>query len=298
MPDSAFKRFSIRAPDYGLLYNLTHRVIPMSAILLFGILLCVVLAYSLNGRAVPRQYTVGTYITFGILAALFTILKAIYFCRLKCAGKHNLRLEPPAAEPVPVPEMAKPGRGGLGPGEINERTKQAAAVTRQRRESKAFGDLGDQIKHVVKEWLNKYYPYWHYRDGVRARAPAHAPRERGAPTGRYAPHNHYDTWIEETAEGEGMLARWRRSYLDLSDSEMTNAEAKDLYRRQRDRDCRGARADAQRSHQAHCESDDNRSQNLDNTGVEPLRAVQSQDCPYCNLPLCQMERAHLRKIRI
>ncbi|OBT68821.1 hypothetical protein VE03_02181 [Pseudogymnoascus sp. 23342-1-I1] len=283
MPGPAHKRLSFPAPDYGLLYNLTSRFIPISCIILLGILLCVVLAYSVNGRAVPRQYVVGTYVTLGILVALWTILSAIYCSRPKCAGKHNLRLEP-AAKPVPVPEMAAPEWDGMGPGGFYDRPKQAPAAMRQGRDSTALGDLYDQIKHVIKVWADKHHPYRHDRDGVEA--PMHASRERGRPAGRHAPHNQRG----DTAEREGMLTRWRRSYSYLSGSGMTDAEAEDLYRRQRDRDNRGARDRPQCPHQAHCETDDKRSRDSNNTEVEPPRAVLGHDMHCCKISPPYVER--------
>lgn len=290
MPDSAYKRLSFRAPDYGLLYNLTIRVIPIIVILLIIITGCVLLAYSLNSRAVPRQFVVGTYITFGILAVLWVILSAIRCCRPKCAEKHNLRLESPAAEPTPAPETAIPEWDSTGPGNFYDRAKQAPTVTRRGRESMSLGDLCDQFKQEFKGWLDERYPFRQYRDGVRARAPVHTLRERDPPASRHATHNQYDRRREDTAETEGMLAPWRRGYLDLSDSGMTNAEAEGLYRRQRDRDYRGAWDDPRRAHQAYCESNENRSQDSDNTEVERPRPVLRQDIHHYNLSPRQMER--------
>lgn len=290
MPDSAYKRLSFRSPDYGLLYNLHKRIFPMILTILIIITVCVVLAYSLGSRAVPRQFVVGMCITFSFLAVLWAVVSAIRCCRPKCAGKHNLRLESPAAEPTPAPELATTGWDGIGPGDFYDQPKQAPAVTRRGRQSTGLGDLSDRFKKLLKDWLDERYPFWHYRDGVRARAPAHASRERDQPGGRYALHNQYYRRREGTSESEGMLVQLRRSYLDFSDSGMTNAEAEDLYRRQRDKDYRAARGDAQRAHQAWCETDDNRSQNSDNVEVEPPRAVLREKVHYYNVSPREMDR--------
>lgn len=288
MPDSAYKRLSFRALDYGLLYNLHKRIFPIILTILVIITVCVVLAYSLGSRAVPRQFVVGMCITFSILAVLWAVVSSIRCCRPKCAGKYNLRLESPAAEPTPSPETATAGWDGIGPGDFYDRPKQAPAVTRRARENSGFGDLYYQMKQVIKVWAVE--PHRRYMDSVRARAPAHASRERDPPAARYAPHNQCDRRRADTAESEGMLVRLRRSYLDFSDSGMTNAEAEDLYRRQRDRDYRAARGDAQRAHQAWCETDDNRSQNSDNMEVEPPRAVLREKVHYYNVSPREMDR--------
>lgn len=210
MPESAYKRLSLHASDYGLLYNLTKRIIPVFLAILFIIFVCVVLAYSLNGRAVPRQFVAGTYTTAGILVTLFIILSVIRCCRPKCAGKHNLRLESPATEPVVVPEMAAPEWDNMGHRDF--RPKHAPMVTRQGRESTALSDICDRVKQELKDWLDEHHPFRHYRDNVQPRAPAHAPRERDQPVpiARHAPHNQGRR--ENAAEIEGMLAQWRRSY--------------------------------------------------------------------------------------
>ncbi|OBT85900.1 hypothetical protein VE02_04468 [Pseudogymnoascus sp. 03VT05] len=274
MPDPAFKRLSFRAPDYGLLYNLTRRILPILLIIFGIIFFCVFFAYSLNGRAVPRQFVVGMTITAAIFAVLLIVLSAIYCCRPKCAGKHNLRLESPAAEPMPEWD-------GIGPGGFDDQPKQVPPPRRQERESSPLGDLSDQFKRVFKDWLDEHYPFWHYRGGVRAKALAHASRKMDPTASRYAPHNQYDRRREDTAEREGMLIQRRRSY--LSDSGMTNAEAEDLYRRQRDRDYRAARDDPRRPHQAYCETDDNRSQGSEITEVEPPRVALRQDYRHYNV---------------
>lgn len=288
MPDSTYKRLSFRAPDYGLLYNLNKRIFPIIFIILSVIVICVFLAYSLNSRAVPRQFVVGMCITFSILAVLWAIVSAIYCCRPKCAGKHNLRLESPAAEPTLAPETTTTGLDGIGPGDFYDWPKQAPAVTRRARENSGFGDLYHQMKQVIKVWAVE--PHRHNMDSVWARAPAHVSRERDPPAGRYATHNQYDRRREDTAEREGMLTRWRPGYLDLSDSGMTNAEAEDFYRHQRDRDYWAGRGEAQRAHQACCETDDNRSQNSDNMEVEPPRAVLREKVHYYNVSPREMDR--------
>ncbi|OBT78656.1 hypothetical protein VF21_02278 [Pseudogymnoascus sp. 05NY08] len=290
MPDPAYKRLSFRALDYGLLYNLHKRIFPMIFIILIIITVCVVLAYSLNSRAIPRQFVVGMCITFSILGVLWTVVSAIRCCRPKCAGKHNLRLESPAAEPMPAPEMTRTEWDGIGPRDLYDQPKQAPPPRRQGRDSAGFGDLSDRFKQVLKDWLDEHYPFWHYRGRVRARAPAHASRERDPSATRYAPHNQHDRRREDAAEREGMLIQRRRSYLDPSDSGMTNAEAEDLYRRQRDRDYRAARDDPRRPHQAYCETDDNRSQGSEITEVEPPRVVLRQDYRHYNVLPREMDR--------
>ncbi|KFZ00608.1 hypothetical protein V501_10630 [Pseudogymnoascus sp. VKM F-4519 (FW-2642)] len=290
MPDSRYKRLSFRALDYGLLYNLHKRIFPIILTILIIIAVCVVLAYSLSSRAIPRQFVVGMCITFSILAVLWTVVWAISCCRPKCAGKHNLRLESPtAAEPTPAPETATPECDGLGPGDFYDRPNQAAPpLRRQVRESTGFGGLLDKIKQVIKDSMDEHHR--RYMDSVRARSPAHAFRGRGMPASRYAQHNRYDRRREDTAEIEGMLVLRLKSYLDLSDSGMTNAEAEDLYRRQRDRDYRAARDDGRRPHHAYCETDDNRSQNLDNMEVEPPRAVLREEIHHYNVSPREMDR--------
>ncbi|OAF61790.2 hypothetical protein VC83_01797 [Pseudogymnoascus destructans] len=254
MPDSAYKRLSFRAPDYGLLYNLTKRILPAILIILGIITLCVLYAYSLNGRAVPRQFVVGMSITAAIFAVILIVLSAIYCCRPKCAGKHNLRLESPAA-----PETTTIGWDGIGPSDFYDRPKQMPAVARRARESAGFGDLFDKIKQVIKEWRDEPYRM----DNVRARAPAHASRGRDTPASRYTPHTQYDRRREDMVESE------------------------DLYRRQRDRDYRG---DPPGAHQAYCESDDNRSQDADNTEVEPPRAMLRHDYHHHNVLPRELDR--------
>ncbi|OBT55870.1 hypothetical protein VE04_03996 [Pseudogymnoascus sp. 24MN13] len=293
MLDSRYKRLSFRAPDYGFLYNLHKRIFPIILTILIIIAVCVVLAYSLSSRAIPRQFVVGMCITFSILAVLWTVIWAISCCRPKCAGKHNLRLESPAAEPTPAPETAAPEWDGLGPGDFYDRPKQALAVTRRKRESSGLGDLYCQVKQLMKVWADEHYPRYMY--SVRTRAPAHASRERDLTVSRYAPHNRYDRWREDTAESEGMLTLRRRSSLGLSDSGMTNAEAEDLYRRQRGRDYRAARDDGRRPHHAYCETDDNRSQNSDNMEVEPPRAVLRQEIHHYNVAQSELDRVKKEK---
>lgn len=290
MPDSRYKRLSFRAPDYGLLYNLSKRILPILLIIFGIIFFCVFFAYSLNGRAVPRQFVVGMTITTAIFAVLWIVLLVIYCCRPKCAGKHNLRLESAAAEPTPAPETATLEWDGLGPGDFYDWPKQVPPPRRQGRESAPLGDLLDQFKQVTIDWLDKHYPFWHYRGGVRARAATHPSRGRDTPASRYMAHNQYDRRREDKAERKGMLVLRLKSYLDLSDSGMTYAEAEDLYRRQRDRDYRAARDDGRRPHRAYCETDDNRSQNSDNMEVEPPRAVLRQEIHHYNVAPRELDR--------
>ena len=210
VPDSVFKRLSITAPDHGILHNLIRRIIPMIAIIISIITVCIVPAYSLSGRAIPRQFVVGIYITTAILLVLWVTLYSINYCRAKCAGKHNLRLEPPAVEPEPVPKAPTARWDSIGPGYFPERAKQVPAVARRGRESTGFGDFIDK----VKDWLDG--GHWHHSGNVREREPAHVPRRRVRSGSRYAPHNHHDTWREDAAKNEGMLATRQKRYLDLS----------------------------------------------------------------------------------
>ncbi|KFX96020.1 hypothetical protein V490_03542 [Pseudogymnoascus sp. VKM F-3557] len=285
-PDSRYKRRSFPVPHYGLLYNIKTRIIPMVLVIFLIIDGSVFLAFSLNNRAVPRHFVIGTYTLFAILAVLFIGIGWLLYCRSKCAGKHDLRLEP---EPTPVPETEEPGWDSIGRDYFSERPKQAPAVARPKRESTALGDLCDQIKQGFKNWLDEHRPLQQDKNNGRAKASTQASKRREAPA-NHSRHHHVDRRRENTAETEGMLTRWRKSYLCPSDSEMTDSEAEDLYRRQRDRDYRRNRDGLQRARQQpYCESDDNRSQDSDNTAVEPARAVLREEIHHYKLSPQDME---------
>jgi hypothetical protein len=155
-------------------------------------------------------------------------------------------------------------------------------VARPKRESTALGDLCDQIKQGFKNWLDEHRPLQQDKNDSRAKASTRAPKRRDAQASHFR-HHDADRQRENTAETEGMLTRWRKSYLCPSDSEMTDSEAEDLYRRQRDRDYRRARQ------QPYCESDDNRSQDSENTAVEPARAVLREEIHHYRLSPQDME---------
>lgn len=289
MPTSEKKRLSFIAPNSGHLFYLTRIIIPMIGFILIIVAVSVALAYSLNGHAIPRQFVVGMCITLSTLVVLWAILSAIRCGRAKCAGKYNLRLESPPAKPMPGFEMGTPGLDPTGHGNLYNRTKQAPAVARQGRESMGLGNLYDRFKQDFKDWLDEHYLFRHYRGSGRARAPVYASRDREPPVSRYA-HNYADRRREDTAESEGMLSRWRRRYLySNSDSEITNDSADDIYLRRNDRDYRGAQEDLHHAHQAHCEDDENRSQDLDNTEAEPARADLRRDIHHYNVSPRQME---------
>ncbi|KFY14372.1 hypothetical protein V492_02678 [Pseudogymnoascus sp. VKM F-4246] len=266
VPDPVYKRRSFQAPDFGLLFNLTKRIFPMMFVILVIIVVSVGLAYSLNSRAIPRQFVVGMCITFSILTVLWIILATIRCCRPKFAGKYNLRLDSPDAEPIQVPEAAAPMWDNIPPS-FFDRPKQAPAVARRGRESAGIIDLCDRLKHVFKNWRDE--PHWQYRDSMQARAPVQAFREQDIPGGRHA----------------------QRGQFDRGRDEMTESEAEDLYRRQRERDYRAARDDARRAHHAFYESDEYRSQDSFNMEVEPPQLVVRQNIHHFKTSTGQLGRA-------
>lgn len=207
VPDSVFKRLSITTLDHGLLHNLIRRIIPMIGVIIFIIAVCIVPAYSLSGRAIPRQLVVGIYITTAILIVLWVTLYSISYCRAKCAGKHNLRLEPPTVEPEPVPKAPTAGWDSIGPGYFPDRAKQVPAVARRGRGSTSLGDICDK----VKDWLDGGCR--HHKGNVREKAPAHVSRGRDRSRSRHAPHNQHDARRDDTPGSEGMLVTHRKNVI-------------------------------------------------------------------------------------